>query len=702
MAEGGATETVEIATTSAATRQLHGLCSKCRDVFTLLESFPAEFTGDELEKTSEFHNIQDLIQSSINGCHLCTLIVTEMYPDTKQVLLSRIERNGTNGEHMTARINYWDPKKPRHGRYFVDQPMIYLEWPETGLPTGSDRDFCQLNFIAPKDEVEVYRLTRSVQPSTQSWETFNDIHHWLRQCELTHTKCRERKQQQMWKLPTRLLYIPASGGNNTVCLREADDIPPQSRYMTLSHRWGNAVGQKRLLAAEYASCVSGMPVDGLPQTFRDAVALARILGVEYLWIDSLCIIQDSHEDWARECSRMTDVYIGSFVNVAANDSANSDGGLFRKRDPLAVTPLWAPLTFAPTQWEGEPFILFPYSMGHGALYHAPLSSRAWVVQEQLLAPRTIHFLRHKVVWQCTSLYASESDTEGRVEEGHWSPVRNWAVREPKFPHASCLERWTNAIELYTRGNLTHESDKLVAISGIARYLQEISWQDDSLQYYAGLWSYQFEEQLLWFAAGDGHRTTAYQAPSWSWASYNGEIKIWNICYEDRHLLAESLETYVEPIADAFGPVRNGYLKIRGPLCRAQAVRSGDTWTRSMRLMPSGSRIEFSTLKFDEVGRMCHNGDNEFVLLGMVKQLVYVVVPMVGLVLEPTLAKHGEYRRVGYFEMNELLETDDESDDRGPPTTDYRGLEDAFASMDLAADLCESCDQAAKVYTISII
>lgn len=78
---------------------------------------------------------------------------------------------------------------------------------------------------------------------------------------------------------------------------------------------------------------------GLPQTFRDAVTLAKVLAIKYLWIDSLCTIQDSLEDWARECSRMTDVYLGYFVNVAAKDSTDSDGGLFRNRDPLAVTPL---------------------------------------------------------------------------------------------------------------------------------------------------------------------------------------------------------------------------------------------------------------------------------------------------------------------------------------------------------------------------
>lgn len=155
----------------------------------MLESVPAEFVELRWEKTSEFHNIQELIQSSLAGCHLCTLIITEMYPDTKQILLNRIERNGTNGEHMTLRISYRDEKKIVQERQMADRPYTYLEWPETGLPRGPDRDRCQLNFSASKNNVDIHCLTRSVQPSTQSWETFSDIHHWLRQCELTHTHC---------------------------------------------------------------------------------------------------------------------------------------------------------------------------------------------------------------------------------------------------------------------------------------------------------------------------------------------------------------------------------------------------------------------------------------------------------------------------------------------------------------------------------
>lgn len=206
----------------------------------------------------------------------------------------------------------------------------------------------------------------------------------------------------------------------------------------------------------------------------------------------------------------------------------------------------------------------------------------------------------------------------------------------------------------------------MAISGIARYLHKVLWQDDSLQYYAGLWSYQLEEQLLWFAAGVGHRTATYQALSWSWASYHGEVRLWDLSYRDRHPFAEVLEIYVEAIADPFGPVRSGHLNVRGPLCRAQAIRSEATWTKFMILTESGSRVEFAQLEFDEVDSVCHNGNIEFVLLNMLKDLEVLVAPMAGLLLEPTRAKPGEYRRAGYFNMYEFTERAGKIGDEGSP------------------------------------
>jgi hypothetical protein len=113
--------------------------------------------------------------------------------------------------------------------------------------------------------------------------------------------------------------------------------------MTLSHCWGpaqlitttaNTIEQKK----------AGIPLEDLPQTFKDAVALTRNLGIRYLWIDSLCIKQLDKDDWEREASKMGSVYLHSYLNIAATSSAEGRAGCFKERvvsvvekpSPLAV------------------------------------------------------------------------------------------------------------------------------------------------------------------------------------------------------------------------------------------------------------------------------------------------------------------------------------------------------------------------------
>ena len=166
---------------------------------------------------------------------------------------------------------------------------------------------------------------------------------------------------------------------------------------------------------------------------------------------------------------MSDVYSGSFLNIAATSSSDSQGGPYHERNPLQVTPFRAKLSFALNHWKKRPFAFFPRTNRYGHLHHTPLAKPAWVVQERLLVPRTVHFLRHKVVWECTDLTASESDTEGVIDrsKGHW--IQSWAVLGQKVLRElghdiACLNRWTNAVRLYSRGQLSCESDKLIAIS----------------------------------------------------------------------------------------------------------------------------------------------------------------------------------------------------------------------------------------------
>ncbi|KAI4201731.1 MAG: hypothetical protein LQ350_003085 [Teloschistes chrysophthalmus] len=145
----------------------------------------------------------------------------------------------------------------------------------------------------------------------------------------------------------------------------------------------------------------GIPLSGLPRTFQDAIFVTRKLGVRFLWIDSLCIIQNSPADWDEESEKMRYVYGDAYVTLAATASQDSTGGLFYERDPSLASPVKVTPTWKDTS--SEDFVVVPQSFWVSAVSLAPLNQRAWALQERLLSPRVIHFGRNQIYWECRSM-----------------------------------------------------------------------------------------------------------------------------------------------------------------------------------------------------------------------------------------------------------------------------------------------------------
>ena len=221
---------------------------------------------------------------------------------------------------------------------------------------------------------------------------------WLKTCITCHTACDRPRPSELddWK-PTRLLYL---GNEDSPELRlcQARVIPNQVRYATLSHCWGTDPERQTLTKRNIASWKKSIPNAEMMQTFRDAIQVTRRLKIQYLWIDSLCIIQDSNTDWLRESSLMSNVYKYSFCNLAASAAADDHGGLFYDRDPFFDLPTRVDFDNIEVGLpEGSPSsdlseVSGPYSRdGFYDLYWAdhwsedvrecPLSHRAWVLQE---------------------------------------------------------------------------------------------------------------------------------------------------------------------------------------------------------------------------------------------------------------------------------------------------------------------------------
>ena len=417
--------------------------------------------------------------------------------------------------------------------------------------------------------------------NTDSRETMEVIKGWIEKCVDSHSGC--ASVQTTVRLPTRLLHIEKAGDFLKIRLCLSTALSPSTPYATLSHVWGSG-SPMRLVSENVLQCQQDIPLARLPQTFIDAIKLTDGLGLSYLWIDSLCIVQDLTLDWEMESTTMCDVYRGSTINIAASASVNCDGGLFRQRNPLSVTPCILDISYKQKSGarlgEGGPYALMcEIACDRDPLVNEPLSRRAWTVQERILAPRTVYFTARKIYFVCCKKITSEVDPcsfngyNGFNEE----VVKTWTISDPTlappfFELDFCSRQWKRVVQQYTHGQLSLESDKLVAIAGLAKYMQK-TWPFPNNTYLAGLWSVELLDWLMWRRSrtlATLTRPNAYRAPSWSWASVEGEVE-WN---SDRRRVGSSdviygasiVEARTSPTGDPYGSVYGGCIQIRGRLC----------------------------------------------------------------------------------------------------------------------------------------
>lgn len=197
---------------------------------------------------------------------------------------------------------------------------------------------------------------------------------WLQHCIIYHGLCSANHEESF--RPSQLLCVE----NDAVCIHAARDMPTKVRYLTLSHCWGR-VHIIRLLECLEAFFQQDLPFSNLPPTFQDAVTITRRLGFSYLWIDSLCIIQDSVDDWNYESKLVGQIYKNAFCNIAASDALDSQQRCLYPHNPWTIQP--EAVRFG-LQQKDEYLLDETDIFSNHVLY-----TRAWVLQEALLARRTL-------------------------------------------------------------------------------------------------------------------------------------------------------------------------------------------------------------------------------------------------------------------------------------------------------------------------
>lgn len=407
---------------------------------------------------------------------------------------------------------------------------------------------------------QVLRVPPGNPLSSSSLET---VRSWLTICTSKHSQC---GQGQPKRLPTRILDISGS----TIRLHHSQD--ETARYACLSHCWGTGGGSKLLKATRdtLQDLQVEIPWTRLPRTFQDAINFARELGLSYIWIDSLCIVQDNNDDWQREASRMASIYQNAFITLAGTSSGAPDEGLFHSgTSPNTPKPTPATLYFngRTSQVLSSPPLPhirdFTTSASASSSTCFPLLSRAWVYQERILSPRFLHFTSSELYWECRSHEFCECGeysqrlTLGSKAEFALKGVTNaWHRPSP----------WYMLVSEFSALSMTFGRDVFPAMSGLAK-----AWSgDEGDEYCAGLWRSSFIEGLFWQrnpAHVDGRvaeRPAEWRAPSWSWAAITGAPVTYSVEGVFKKGLVDVLE--VECVAkgsDPQGELRSAFAVLEG-------------------------------------------------------------------------------------------------------------------------------------------
>lgn len=449
--------------------------------------------------------------------------------------------------------------------------------------------------------------------STSDSDVLALAYNWLEQCKGTHQKCAELCRIGSF-YPKLLVDLEPGGlplGYWRLCRPSDGDV--SGPYVTLSHRWGKPEPTKLTRASE-ASMLKGLPLKNLTQVFQDAARVAILLRARYLWVDSICIYQDPDRlDIQVEASRMAEIYGNALCNISALN-ANSKG-IFVERDSKTCATSARVLLDA-NYGLGRDMVIEDSNTWPREVLDAPLARRGWVLQEQALAPRSIYFGQSQLLWSCPTTTLCETYPTGGQLGEPWVAIyaqffeftrsltlvarneehndlselysRIGAVDKPDDSVRERLSRdmsedqrifeevrfaWKELVERYSARQLTEETDKLLAIGGITHRFQTI-FRDE---YMAGLWRGQFPENLLWTIIWGWSndlelkcpkRSGNYTAPTWSWASVDGEIEFDESEVIHRYAVAHLHNMLIEPLyGNPLGMLKSGYLRLRAPILR---------------------------------------------------------------------------------------------------------------------------------------
>ncbi len=633
------------------------LCSKCHDVFPQ-QLMQTTGMSDEQIRVSLHSTIRDLKEAAEEGCHICSLLYGQISWEDVQMLYKHLEQRSAD---VAAQFSYrW--------KMLSFSIRDYTFW-KLAMITSEPALRLDLHIVLTHDVNHNPRLqeiqSRNSACNTNSKQGLDQIRTWLKRCHDTHGTCNRRlASDQQRVLPSRLIDIGPLEQEPFIKLIKATDLPRGTQYIALSHCWGGQCSA-RLTKSTASGFFRQIQAPDLPKTFMEVLMLARELGIIYLWIDALCIFQDSKEDWRVESSKMLDVYSNATLTVAATASENANGGLFHGRSPLSIFPCHIPI-----KKDGLPCrTLVAYlreSKKKSLLTSPPLDRRAWAFQERVLSRRTLRCDKDQLYWDCCCLQARETFPNGIGRS--WNSEYKFANFTQNTDVVRLYKSWDYVRETYAQLDITFHADRLPAFSGVARKMYELTGASAS-DYLAGLGRSRLDTELSWTIHRDSprQRPREYCAPTWSWASTTGGIVLDDV---SSHFKADILEAMTFPLDDPYGQIARGHLLIRAKCCVVRLVEASDSGSSRPNIdFPvieqaelNSIRIPYSVYSVLEEGiRISWDGDSMDTLTrfnGLSFHLAFHGTRWglswnghgTGFVLKETRQEKGQYQRVGFFQL----------------------------------------------------
>ncbi|KAK1832945.1 heterokaryon incompatibility protein-domain-containing protein [Podospora conica] len=389
-------------------------------------------------------------------------------------------------------------------------------------------------------------------------------------CDSQHEGCQWGSPDSPSCLPTRVLDIgdALSGERPRLLVTNGE----HAKYIAFSHCWGGHLPLKTTKDTLASHC-EAIPNKDIPPSYRDVIQVARWLGIRYIWIDSLCILQDDSADWDQESSRMSAVYRNAYLTVAATSSRNCTESFLAPRKTLSASPLTVAFngTDYPIHARQIPLNL------DNPLYH-----RAWFFQEIVISPRVLSFAYNDIQWYCKDRQFCEcrGSPKPPVDTHNVNLRESRAIFQRELvdtvPRHEIFRSWYYFVEKYTKSALAFPSDRLPALSALAHHFAG----KRRGRYLAGLWEGDLIYGLTWERAWHFVPQSAWDlvvssipvpnAPSWAWSSTEGPVQ-----FHSSDTLPEISIEHIEYNTvgmNPYGQAKTGILWIRGPMHRAYTER----------------------------------------------------------------------------------------------------------------------------------